>query len=56
MNARIYVGKPDNTVNGKYWEGAVHLESFEVSGNRGEKAQVSISLVSDGEITYNDVV
>lgn len=56
INARIYVGKADNTVNGKYWAGRIHLESFEVSGNTGEKAQVTVSLVSDGEITYNAVV
>lgn len=56
INARIYVGLPTNTTNGKFWQGKIHLESFEVTGNVGEKAQVSVALVSDGEITYNDVV
>lgn len=56
INARIYVGLATNVTNGKFWEGRLHLESFEVTGNIGEKAQVSVSLVSDGEITYNDVV
>jgi len=56
VNARIYVGLPTDTTNGKYWEGKVHLETFEVKGTVGDKAQVSVALVSDGEITYNDVV
>lgn len=56
INARVYVGKPDNTTNGRYWAGKVHVESFEVTGNIGEKAQVSLSIVSDGEITYHSVV
>lgn len=54
--ARIYIGKPDNVENGRYWEGRVHVTNFETTGERGNKAQASVSLVSDGEITYNEVV
>ncbi len=56
INARIYVGAATDTVNGKYWEGALHVETFEVTGNIGEKAQVSVSMASDGELTYNNVI
>ena len=53
--ARIYVGKPTDTVNGRYWEGLVHVTSFEITGERGNRAQASVSVVSDGELTYHDV-
>lgn len=52
INARIYIGKPDDVTNGRYWEGKVHVSSFEVTGERGNKAQVSVSVVSDGELTF----
>lgn len=55
INARIYIGKPDDTDNGHYWEGLVHVTSFEVTGNRGERAQVSVNFASDGELTFNKV-
>ncbi|QRZ12673.1 hypothetical protein JWJ88_08625 [Paracoccus methylovorus] len=55
INARIYIGAPDNVTDGKYWAGKVHVTSFEVSGERGGKAQASIAIVSDGEMTLNDV-
>lgn len=55
IDARLYVGAADDTANGHYWAGKVHVTAFEVTGERGNKAQVSISLVSDGEVTYHDV-
>lgn len=54
INARIYVGKADDTVNGRYWEGKVHVTAFEVTGDRGTKANTNISVVSDGELTYHE--
>lgn len=54
VNARIYIGKPDDVTNGRYWGGKVHVSSFEVTGERGNKAQVSVSVVSDGELTFNN--
>ncbi len=36
--------------NRKY-EGAFHLTQYEKTGNLGEKVQVRITLVSDGEVT-----
>lgn len=39
---------------GGYWSGAFHLSQFEITGNRNEKAQVSVSLVSSGALTWTD--
>lgn len=52
INARVYIGKPDDTTNGRYWAGKVHVNNFEVSGERGNKAQVTMGIVSDGEMTF----
>lgn len=54
--ARLYVGAMDDVTNGHYWAGSIHISQLEISGERGGKAQISVSFVSDGEITYNDVV
>ncbi len=53
--ARCYVGAKADTVNGHYWEGNLHLTEFGVTGSRGELMQVSISVISDGEMVYNKV-
>lgn len=55
VNARIYVGKPTDTANGRYWEGRVHISQLEIGGERGGKATASVSIVSDGELTFNTV-
>lgn len=55
VNARIYVGKPTDTANGRYWEGRVHITSLEIGGERGGKASASVTAVSDGELTFNNV-
>ena len=55
INARIYIGKPTDTLNGRYWEGAVHLTSLEIGGERGQPASASVSLVSDGELIFSQV-
>jgi hypothetical protein len=52
VNARIYVGAITDTTNGYYWEGAVHINSFEVTGQVGTRATVSVSVVSSGEMTF----
>lgn len=56
INARIYIGKPTDTINGRFWEGKVHVSQFEVGGERGSKANVTVSIVSDGELTFNTVI
>ncbi|MBL4767633.1 MAG: hypothetical protein JKY94_07955 [Rhodobacteraceae bacterium] len=52
-NIRIVIGV-DVAKGGGYFEGSFHLVSFEITGNRGEKSQVSLSLVSTGVITWTD--
>lgn len=51
--ARIYIGALTDVVNGRFWEGNIHITGFEVTGERGPKAQVNVSWASDGEITFN---
>ena len=51
--ARIYIGSLTDTVNGRFWSGNIHITSFEVTGERGNKAQVNVSFVSDGEMVFS---
>lgn len=51
-NCRLIVDVED----GYQWEGAWHLGDFEVTGDRGKRAEVSISMKSEGEITGAAVV
>lgn len=55
INARIYVGSLTDTDNGYYWAGKVHVTSFEMTGQVGQKAQVSIAVASDGQLTFTPV-
>jgi predicted secreted protein len=41
---------------GGYWAGAFHCTEFEVTGERNAKADCSITLVSNGPITWTDAV
>ncbi|WP_347139434.1 phage tail tube protein [Paracoccus sp. SSK6] len=55
VRARMYIGKIDDIANGRYWAGNIHVSQLEISGNRGEKAQVSLTAASDGEMTYHEI-
>lgn len=44
-NVRVYV----NAVG--YWSGAFKLTEWSITGARGDKAQVSVTLVSDGALS-----
>lgn len=55
IDARVYVGKPSDTTNGYYWAGKVHVNQFEVTGERGNKAQTAVSIVSDGEMVLTKI-
>lgn len=55
VNARIYVGKADDTAKGRFWAGKIHITAFDVTGDRGEKAQISVGFASDGELIYTNV-
>lgn len=37
---------------GGYWQGAMHLSSFEVTASIGEKVQVAVTMESDGALTW----
>jgi predicted secreted protein len=39
-------------LGGGYWSGRFHLTEFGVTGQRGQKIQVSLSIVSDGAVTW----
>lgn len=52
-NCRILVNTTGAN-GGGYWAGAFHLSEFSVTGNRKEKATSSVSLMSDGEVTWVD--
>lgn len=39
---------------GGHWQGAFHLTSFEITGNRNELATVSVGLVSSGALAWTD--
>lgn len=39
--------------NGGYWQGDFVLTSFQITGERGGKVQVSISAVNDGKVTWH---
>lgn len=53
--ARIYIGAITDTTNGYFWEGLVHVNNFEVTGQVGTRATVSVSVVSSGEMTFTAV-
>lgn len=49
-NCKLIMDVP-SSAGGIIFSGAFKLPNFELSGNKGEKAQVSLSLASDGEVT-----
>jgi hypothetical protein len=55
INARIYIGALDDSTNGYYWAGQIHVNSFQVQGQTGQRATVSIGAVSSGELTFTPV-
>lgn len=54
VNARIYVGSP-TTAGAIYFSGKIHVTGFELGGERGGKANVTLSFVSDGQMVRNEV-
>lgn len=50
-NARVIV----DVVGGRQYGGRWHCSNFRLGGDRGEKAEVSITLVNDGEILFGPV-
>ena len=50
FNARVELWREGAKVG--HWQGAFQLESFETSGTKGERVTVTVSLQSDGAVTY----
>lgn len=55
VNARIYVGSPSDVANGYYWQGKVHVTSFEIEGQTGTRATVKLDVSSDGPLVFTPV-
>lgn len=48
---RVMIDVP-GAQNGGYWEGAFILTGFNVTGERGSKVSVEVTMTSDGEIEW----
>lgn len=48
VDVKIEIEFPAKTIT---WTGKMHIESFEVGANNGERATSNVSLQSDGEMT-----
>jgi Phage tail tube protein len=51
VSARIGINAPPAN-NGGYYQGMMHLTSFGLTGDLGEKVQVAVTLQSDGILTW----
>lgn len=52
-NYQIGINAPPAN-NGGYWAGKMHLTRFGVTGELGNKIQVAVTLISDGELSWVD--
>lgn len=53
-NIRVLLNGVTLANGGGYWAGAFKLTGWEISGTRNEKATVSVTLESDGAVTWVD--
>ncbi len=51
MNARVKLNK-SHAEHGGYYEGSFLLSQFNMTGQRGERVNVSVTMVSNGAITW----
>jgi hypothetical protein len=51
-NCRVILNGVALAKGGGYWAGAFKLTAFEVSGQRKQNAECSVTLVSDGTVTW----
>ncbi|MBA3576184.1 MAG: hypothetical protein H0W39_01010 [Sphingomonas sp.] len=51
-NVRVLLNSVTLANGGGHWAGAFHLTGFEITGNRNEKATVSVTLISSGVVTW----
>lgn len=55
-NCRIGLGAIPDVSTGAYYEGAFILSQFNMTASRGQKVNVEVTMVSDGEWTYVEAV
>jgi len=53
-NVRVLLNGVSLANGGGYWSGSFKLTGWEVTGTRNEKATVSVTLESDGPVTWVD--
>jgi hypothetical protein len=53
-NIRTLLNGVSNANGGGYWEGAYKLTKFGITGDRNQKAACSVTIESDGVITWVD--
>jgi hypothetical protein len=53
-NCRVLLNGVALAKGGGYWVGAFKLTSFQVTGQRKQKAESSVTLVSDGPVVWTD--
>jgi len=53
-NVRVLLNGVSLANGGGHWEGAFKLTGWEVTGTRNEKATVTVTLESDGPVTWVD--
>jgi len=53
-NVRVLLNGVSLANGGGHWAGSFKLTGWEVTGTRNEKAQVSVTLESDGVVTWVD--
>ena len=51
-NVRVLLNGVTLVNGGGHWAGAFKLTAWEITGTRNEKAQVSVTLESDGAVTW----
>lgn len=49
-NTRVELWR--NGVKSGHYEGAFHMETFEISGTKGERVSVNVSMQSDGAVLW----
>lgn len=53
-NVRVELGSVLLADGGGYWGGAFHCTEFSITGERGNRAECSVTMLSDGVIAWTD--
>lgn len=55
-NCQLHLADVLAADGGGYFAGAFHLTDFQITGDRGGKMEVSLTLASDGAVTWTDAI